>query len=220
MYHKVVPAPGQVSLEVFMEAALDACRDRFGPVPRRFDAHTRQKLAVELPQWLAQEPDHPLYHHLKNLGRLWATGELVWGHIVQANRLLFDPNDPHNCPAEVVYSAQPGAPVHPPLLAKVAHELYSLKSTRPKAPSLRAIADHLTDEHTHRIHWTVPPVLNEGQSLAMGGTFIVRDHLPLPSLNTKWMPMVLAPEPPRYVMPLPAIFWPKRLLSVWSQKHG
>src|SRR5688500_9241296 len=114
-----------------MADPLHECIRNFGRAPRELSLWDRLTyLRVPKPAWLRAEPDDKLNALFQNLPTLFANGTVVWGHIIQANRMMFEAG-PINCPGEFVYSLEDARIANPQNLQKVAHELYSLKGTEP-----------------------------------------------------------------------------------------
>ncbi|MEO1267257.1 MAG: hypothetical protein AAFX99_04100 [Myxococcota bacterium] len=216
VHHAIVPPLSAVSITIFLEAALRACRTRFDQAPRSFEGPDAHALKLVQPDWLKSDSDDHLLWWFDNSERIWRTGDVVWGQIVQANGLLFDQQASGDCPAAVVYNAVPDDRVDPTLLGEVADALFKLKGTFPEEAELDPFAESLTDELARPVHMELPSLLGQGHTLAMGTTFITRSHLPIAFLKSNWLPLVLTPEPPRLALPLPARFWPQRLLDLWA----
>ena len=104
-------------------------------------------------------------------------GEVVWGHIIQANSQLFQPGD-EDAPGELVYSLQDKNMVRTDQLAQLATRLFSLKGTTPTNPDLATIADYLTDQFIRVFGLDVPPSLCSGINCKISTTMFFRQHLP------------------------------------------
>ena len=71
-----------------MQKALNECRENFGFPGRTFSFWERLfYLRIKCPRWC--DEDDGLYTFFRHKDRLLENGEVVWGHVVQANRLLF-----------------------------------------------------------------------------------------------------------------------------------
>src|SRR5437868_4401050 len=130
-----------------MHDPLRKCIDNFGEPPRAVSLWDRLTyFRVSKPIWLRTNPGDKLMMHFKNLNTLFSEGIVVWGHIIQANSMMWE-DGPHNCPGELVYSFDDIDRVDPEYLREVAAELYGLKGTAPSEPDLQPIANYLTDEY-------------------------------------------------------------------------
>ncbi|MBS0265991.1 MAG: hypothetical protein JSS02_28930, partial [Planctomycetes bacterium] len=137
------------------QTIIEQCWDAFGHSPRRISLWDKWTLwLMDKPEWLQNNSDDDLRLVFENWGRLIREGAVVWGHVVQANGMLFEPG-PHDCPGEMVFLLDQKV-VDPDFLLQVARKLQSLKHTTPEDPGLRAVADHLTNEQTRRFGLPVP----------------------------------------------------------------
>lgn len=199
-----------------MQHLLRECIDQFGPAPREFSFWDRMTyLRVPKPSWLRQDPTDRLNILFKNLQTLFADGIVVWGHIVQANSLLFS-NNSYNCPGEVVYSIPDRRHADPPRLEQVARKLFALKGTEPGDSNLAPIAEYLTDERIRVFGLRVPSHISPDLRCQISSTFFVRKHLPHRRLCAGFLPLIVNPVKPFVVMPLPEGYWPDALLEWWS----
>ncbi|MFB2579001.1 hypothetical protein ACEYX6_07600 [Acinetobacter sp. c2-A9] len=153
------------------------------------------------PSWMT--PEEPLIQQINALTALYQDGKIVWAAIVQANRLLFDAEQPHSCPAEIVYD--PTGQASTEQLQQVAGHLFSLKNTTPDDPELLAYAQHVTDEMDRQAH-LVPKSISE-YPLYTCSIFIWRLHLPNGVLNQRSIPILLHPKRSGICTVLPAYFW-------------
>ncbi|WP_313597162.1 hypothetical protein [Psychrobacter sanguinis] len=161
------------------------------------------------PDWMKGDE---LYDQLQQLVELYTKGKVVWAHIVQANKLLFTPEYPYSCPAEIIYDPTGRTP--PSYLAEIAHQLYDLKDTIPDNPELVDYAKHITDESTRIIGNNVPDIIT---SLPLKTTtmFIWRLHLPNGILNSAFP--ILISDTTEEVTVLPAKFWDKLYYVSWIE---
>jgi hypothetical protein len=193
------------------------CANNFGAAPRSISLwYSLTYWRVVRPEWLYQTPNDELETIFLNLSKLKRKGQVVWGHIIQANSLLFSPGQ-WDCPAEVVYS------LHDPdisleELSEIAGELYALKSTEPAEPERRVIADYLTNEMVRVYGLPVPASISPKLRCQISTTYVVRKHLPKPDrcLRQHFLPMIVHPTPPHIALPLPSRYWPKALVEWWT----
>jgi hypothetical protein len=157
-----------------------------------------------------------LFRNFRNLRR---NGQVVWGHIIQANSLLFSPGH-GDLPAEVVYSLDDSNPIAPDKLGAVAQTLFSLKHTEPKGPELASIADYLTNELIRVFGKPVPSMISGRAKCHISTIYVVRKHLPKPRqcLQQSLLPIVVHPQPPHVCLVLPSRYWPDKLVNWWQ--HG
>lgn len=199
-----------------MSTAIDECIARFGSAPRRQSLWDRLTyFRIPRPAWLRENPSDGLTALFENLPSLFTEGTVVWGHIIQANSLLFEPGV-DDCPGEFVYSLEDADRVDPEHLREVAHHLYSLKGTEPEDAELTPIAEYLTDESIRVFGLPVPRAISPNLRCRISTTFFVRKHLPLRRLCNPLLPIVVYPREPYVAMPLPARYWPQPLIVWWS----
>ena len=188
---------------------------RFGATPRRFSLRDRWSyLPSPKPSWHREIPQDPLLQMTKQAASVLKHGVVVWGHIVQANAMLFEPGD-SDCPGELVYSFDPAIVEDPFYLQEVASELFSLKGTQPTEPELAPIAAYLTDETIRVFGLRVPDLISPEVACLVSTTFFVRKHLPHGRLCSSLFPIVVQPHKPHFALPLPARYWPPEFLQIW-----
>jgi hypothetical protein len=200
------------------QEAISQCAYNFGSSPRRISLLDRLTYwRVIRPQWMQLLPNDPLEKLFLNLTRLRRDGVVVWGHIIQANSLLFSSGSV-NCPAEMVYSLEDGTRADPSYLSSVAADLFSLKNTKPNQPEFAPIADYLTNERTRWFGKPVPSSISPRRPCRISTIYVVRKHLPGPSrcLERPLMPIIVHPKPPYVALVLPSRYWPDDLLEWWQ----
>jgi len=199
-----------------MQTLLEIARRNFGPPGvRSFSWYQKAfYLSISKPSWC--DSDDKLFATFQNHRQLLAKGVVVWAHIVQANVLLFQAGR-ENCPASVVFSPNPALQVEPGDLGKVAHALYELKGTSPTEAELKEFADNITDEVTRTFGLRVPKCVSPHMELYQASTFVTRKHLPNRILSLPFFPLLVAPRPPYYNIPLPSRFWPQPLVDHWCR---
>lgn len=190
-------------------------RQAFGAAPRSFGFWERWNyLRIPKPAWLTNEPDHQLAQLLSRQQEMFQHGHLVWGHIVQANKLLFEPGK-DNCPALIVYAPDPEMQMDPRLLEDVAQKAFQLKGTKPREREKLAIAQMMTDEMSQPTGFPIPRSICSIGNLMISITFCARHHFPKKQIMGNIFPMVRHAEEPEWVLPLPDKYWAKRLVEWW-----
>ncbi len=96
----------------------------------------------------------------KTLSRLFSTGTVVWGYVIQANGELFyhPPSDEayaNDRPGEVVFSLDRDIQL-PLQLSYVAMKIGSTRNAEELEPMWRRWADYLNAETTRIVGWEVP----------------------------------------------------------------
>jgi hypothetical protein len=106
-------------------------------------------LRPETPVWAKADGEEPLNRVFARVDALLLRGRVVWGALVQANNLLFQPEFRFGAPGEVLYDPQGRS--EPEALEAIARMLLRMKS-EPAAvaedPALQRYAGHLRDERT------------------------------------------------------------------------
>ena len=190
----------------------------FGAAPRRFWLWERLTyFRLPRPEWMKFDPDDGLVGLLDETDSLFARGKVVWGHVVQANKLLFDYGE-YDCPADVVFSLKDWKNVTPHDLWEVAGILYSLKDSQPDRRDLRPIARHLTSERERAFGLPVPPVVSPEIRCHLSTTWFARKHLPDRRLAASLLPLVVSRTKPYYAMPLPGKYWPEAFVEWWCRQ--
>lgn len=199
-----------------MQDLLQECSRNFGNAPRQLSLWDRLiYLRIPKPAWLKNRTDD-LTTIFQHLDATFSNGVVVWGHIVQANRLMFEAGK-DDCPGEVVYSIEDRARIEATELQEIAHALFTLKGTSPSNTDLIPIADYLTDEMIRVFGLEVPRSVSPVFRCKISTTFFARKHLPGRRLCTPFLPLVVNTQVPHVAMPLPEKYWPKNLLNWWTQ---
>ena len=200
-----------------MKRLLEDCNQLFGEAPREFSLWSRLTyFRVPKPTWLHIDPTDGLAPLFKNIGRTFSNGVVVWGHVVQANALLFKAGDV-SCPGELVYSINGNQRIEVEDLRHIAHSLYSLKGTEPSDPELLSISNNLTNERIRVYGLEVPRSISPRFACKISTTYFVRKHLPGGRLRKTLLPIIVNPVEPHYAMSLPGKYWADEFLSWWME---
>lgn len=195
---------------------ISECIRNLGPSPRSFSWWDRWNyLRISRPTWLWFDASDELQTFFRHALDVLEGGVVVWGHVIQANQLMFEPGS-DNCPGEVVYSFHNPEQVDPEYLLHVARGLFELKGTRPTDPQLAPIADYLTDEMIRVFGLAVPHSISPALPCQISTTFFLRKHLPKGRLCAPILPLVVNRQPPFVALPLPARYWPAELVRWWT----
>ncbi|WP_211280276.1 hypothetical protein [Streptomyces lushanensis] len=188
---------------------IGQCRLSLGSAPRSFSWIDRRRyLRIPEPRWMRPNANDPLREILREQDSLLREGRLVWGALVQANTLLFQPGkDDH--PAEVVYSPDAADFDNNPVrLLDIARSLYSLKGTEQSDPELMAFSEHLANEMERGMRMPLPHKLTAGATVYNTAVLISRRHLPDGVLHSSVFPLIIHPEKTAMTMMLPSRYWP------------
>lgn len=196
-----------------MHPMIEACNLSFGKPIRQFTRAELSYLKIKKPliwRFLGADDLNVIF---KSWQDVFSKGKIVWGHIVQANMMLFEDGS-LDAPATVVYSAQDDH-VHPNYLQQVAHSIFELKETTQTDPELARAADEITDELKRVFGSPVPTQLSPSVRCQTSVVFIVRKHLPERRLNCPLFPLVVYPGRPQMVAILPCRYWPINFTEWW-----
>jgi hypothetical protein len=194
--------------------AIVETRETFGAsVPR---PAKRVPKRLRPPPWCdASDKLHGAYRNAK---RLFLEGQVVWGTLVQANSLLFEPGrDP--CPAMVLFGFEPTLDDEVFTLRELAAELFSYKDGRPHDPAARGLQHVLLDELVRGLVRPLAPSLSRGLPLFTTSTMIHREFLPQGFLGGRTFPLLVHRDLPHSFV-LPHAYWSDRILFQWGALPG
>ena len=184
----------------------------------RLQANQRHYLQTVIPEWMKTDD---LFSQISAMPKLYREGKVVWAAVVQANNLLFSPDNGASAPAEVVFD--PTGQTSPEQLIAARDTLYALKNTQPEDEAARRYAEHLTGESSRLFNFPYPQNLGEND-LVCSTVWIWCMHLPDGMLSMPVFPILYHPDTDGRIMPLPARFWPEALYRQWiqqsMQEHG
>lgn len=199
--------------------ALDETRDRLGRrLPRTFDRDLRRYNALQPPAWVTPrgEPELSSIYALQET--LFASGQVVWAAIVQANSLLYEPGS-DDCPAMAIYSLDPWYDARPAALHALAGGLFDVKGTRPSDAADRAFADSITDEMRRDMRLPVPKHRCDGRDVYATAVMVHRKHLPDGVLAGRVFPLLHCAGRAATLI-VPSRYWSDRLLFAWGEPVG
>jgi hypothetical protein len=191
-----------------MRSILKACQASFGDPPRSLTPEEERRFRIWPPLWCLL--GDPLLRMYWSQNKLRDRGRVVWGHLVQANNLLFRPGG-MNCPANVVYNPTSHDDRDVDALAEVAHNIFELKGKRHREKDLKRCARWVTQEKLRVFDAAVPTSLTSGREIIFSTLMVHRKHLPDGYLSTSVFPLIINPEETSSVMILPCDYWPDEL---------
>lgn len=198
---------------------LEAIRETLGPAPRSFPfLEMWGYLRIKRPRWAWFRDD--IRQIFWNRTSLLRKGRIVWGHIVQANAMLFSPGE-LDAPAAVVYCTQDRRVIDLAELSQIASQLFDLKGKPQFADEQdrQAFSDRLADEMSRPYGLRVPKSISPRIPCAMSTIFIARKHLPGGYLKKPLLPLLVATTPPHVTMVVPDKYWPKPLFTFWHSRR-
>ena len=175
-----------------------------------------QDIRLARPDWMRnKDPMAKIYTDKKILLK---TGKVVFAHIVQANTILFGLFPHVDCPAHIVYSADPLVTENPQMLSELAYKIYFYKNKplEDVPEEWRELARVVTDEHD-RSDFTIP-VQHKGYRIEtqMIPVMIFRKLLPKRKLCGRFLPVLISAET-EAVMVLPKRYWTKDFRKAWRK---
>jgi hypothetical protein len=203
--------PGEVDL-------LRSCRALFGTPPRSLSAADaracRLTLTPEVERLFVGSGDD-LLRVLADQEALRDRGRVFWGHLVQANNLLFEPDNPHTLAANIVYATDPFFDGRAAVLARIAKGLFAQKGSSRADRELREFVRVVTDERERVLRRELPRGYCGGRCVYFATCLIQPGHLPGNHLARPAFPLVVNYQETEAVMVLPSRFWPPELAAQW-----
>lgn len=164
------------------------------------------------PDWL--RPSDPLFETYARADALLRTGDVVWGHVVMANSLLFKPGKTDS-PGDVLFAEDRSFDHLLDRLARAANTLFALGQDKPPAEDYRAIVHHLTNDMDRAAKLPVPAAISRGARLFVSTVMFHRAGLPLGLLGSNFLPLLVAPNIAA-VSVLPVALWADDLIAAWK----
>ncbi len=187
------------------KSLIEQTRIAAGRCPRRFKSEHKVRLG-----FLQKMFDKELAQQVAKAKLLFSEGQIVWGAIVQANALMFEPGR-GNLPGAMLFSTDLRMDDRPSLLTDCAAGLFSYKGKKNLGdPALQAFADRLQNELSRPLGMEVPSRLTGNIACQMSVIQFERKHLPGGTITSRFMPILTHRDTPS-IMVLPCKYWPKVL---------
>jgi hypothetical protein len=200
--------------EGIFRALLNSTRRNFRPAPRQFSAEEARDLTARPPTWMMEVRRDKIWEQFNKARQIFEQGHVVWGHLIQANQILFE-EGPDDAPAAWLYSADPYFEEDVDSLGAIAHGLFETKGKRTGDREVQRFADMLHDERERQLRLPIPKSMTGGRAVTYTCGMIVRKHLPLPFLADALFPLVVAPHVSEATWILPSRYWADDLLNHW-----
>ena len=169
------------------------------------------------PWWMILERDRRFCALYRDQNILWKKGIVVWGRLVQANNLLFEPGR-WDHPAVIVCSPVPLFDSNIKELTRIAQDLYQLKDKKLEHPEMVdfvTFAEVITNEMDCLFNVKIPTSLTFNQLVYFTSIMVCRKHLPGGYLKSAWFPTLIAPDTTSAAMILPSKYWFSDVLDCW-----
>ena len=194
---------------------LSYINKKMGRTPRRFNILDKWSwFKQDKPDWLWQNDDIRI--SVNNWEKVFTHGKITWGHIIQANRLMFQQSTA-NCPGEILIWHEKTKAFDPDSFSLVAEKLYELKgySKFLDEPDEKEFANYLEDEHIRTYGMRVPESISDNLDLRVSTIFFQRRHIPDGVVKRSLFPILYLEDDPMVIVMVPYKFWPKEFLSHW-----
>jgi hypothetical protein len=191
---------------------LDECREGFGAVPRTLTEADLAAFRFEIPfsKKLSFWMGHPLAKLQGESKELAERGRIVRGYVVAAEEKLRSTAKGSSQTAIVLYGTGEDLDERPDLLERVGDRLAAARSDADVAADLSLARPPLAK--------ALAAGRSEGASLFLSGTLITPSTLPLDRLERNLLPLLIAPEKTKHVLPLPKRWWSEALIAYWTER--
>ena len=188
------------------------CRDRAGPAQ---SGHP----AVHAAGLVRKRPTDALWEVYRQQDWVFCHGMVVWGHVVQANKLLFS-NGLIEGGASVIYSTDRWFDDKPDALASMASSLFAVKGKEHPDPEMAQFSRMLFNELDRAPRLPVPRTLSGGYPVFHTSIMVVRQCLPQGYLTHSLFPLMIEPQRTTAAIILPSRFWPSSLIEMWTPRNA
>lgn len=191
---------------------LDECRQRFGSAPRTLSEADLASFRFEIPfsKKLSFWMGHPLAKLQGESRDLAERGRIVWGYVVAAEEKLRSTAKGPSQTAIVLYGLSEDLDDRPDLLERVGEQLAAARGEAEVAADLSLAKPPLAK--------ALPAGRSEGAALLLSGTLMTPSSLPLDRLERNLLPLLVAPEKTKHVLPLPKRWWSEALIAYWTER--
>jgi hypothetical protein len=199
---------------------IEGCRKQFGDPPREFGRAEQEELRLRLGRWRHFKwwlKGDKLCTILRDQWKLHGNGRVVWGYLVQVNKVLFRPANTFTCPGNAVYSPDPFFDDRLDALEAIGRSIFKLKGTQPTSRAARQFAEAVTDEMQRTMRLQIPEELCDGRTVYLTTLFFQPSHLPEGYMRRGFFPLLISPGQTDAVMVLPARYWPRELVRLWTE---
>jgi len=198
---------------------IDECRRLFRtPLLEADRAACRVALTKELKEFYERR-DEVLLKILKEQNLLMDGGEIFWAHVVEANKLLFNPTNEHTLPAAIVYSTDRFYDDKVGHLDKLAKGLGSMKASSLGDDEIGQFVKTINDHFEGILRLQLPGNICENRPVYYATILVQPHHLPNQSISKMWFPVIANFNATEAVTVLPSHYWPQRLVAYWEQHN-
>jgi hypothetical protein len=195
---------------------IQRTKEQFGSAPRSFSIWNRLHNKMTPPKWMKVHQDVRLLSIYEDQKALFTNGLVVWGHLVQANSLLFSPGLSDH-PASIIFSLDSHFDKNLYDLETIAHNLYGHKGQEVNEPELAYFVDVITDEFKTPFNIQLPYSLTANRDVYFTSIMVCRKHLPKRQLISGWFPLLTNPRLTKASIILPFRYWNSQLAALWQE---
>lgn len=195
-----------------MEQAIVKVRSAYAQIQKKFTPAILASIRASTPTWM--DKSDALNEVLKKQDLLYTEGTVVWGALIQANKLLFSPGL-DDCPALLVYSNDKYFDARPQELRLIGRKIFALKNTSPSDPDLRDVAQLVSDEMNRSMSFQLPKVFSS-RHINAAAFMVFRKHIPNGVLSAGLFPLLIHPST-EVVIIVPFEFWPIEMIIMWKE---
>ena len=148
-------------------------------------------------------------------------GEIVYASIVQANIILFNRFPPYNCPAQILYSAEPYFSENSEVLLNTAQKIYKYKGKELDTvpDKWKEVTMVITDEYDRTDFTFTLNLDNQSLKYNMITTMVYRKLLPKGKLCGNILPVLTIPNC-KQVLILPKQYWTKEIINIIMKRYA
>lgn len=172
--------------------------------PRR-QLYKRHRIPM-CPLWLSKNPDD-LIENYSFWPEYFLLGRPALGCLLQANELLFDRSQRHECPANFLYTFDEYYMKNTEKLSDIAYALFELKGTTGSDPQVQHFIDVITDENIRLFREPLPQSLTEGRAVFFTTLIVHRKSIPGGYLQDQFYPLLIADKLKADAVIMPKWYW-------------
>jgi hypothetical protein len=204
---------------------LNQIRSKIGSPPRSLGWFRPSPFAVPEPSWMAQAKvaDEPMKEVIRGQKSLWKHGVVVWGHVVRANAILYEPGT-DDCPATLIFSAtapDDEAVNELPVLTDRLHHLWACIIPGPGWTQRETDWwEDLRNDMSYHRGFKLPEEWQQRSKDYKGSSFLMhRAHLPEGRITSRLLPILVDPVT-CIAQTIPSSEWPEGMASWLTENHG
>lgn len=173
-----------------------------------------------MPDWLKEAPEDRLNLVFEFYEQLFASGNVYYAYIIQANLHLFQQKSGADCPASVIFSDAPEINENPFILREWGQHIHHFTEMRPldtpeELLEIVSVLNDGRDRSAFSFKITEPSGLSAKADFR--SLIVFRKHIPQGFLKGTLVPILSADGCRGAVTILPKSFWSKAFLREWER---